>query len=185
MIPSSHPRHLDLSVAQIRGISFPHSHTYVCMLSRFSRVRLFATPWTAARQAPLSTGFSRQEHLSGLPSPPPGGLPDPGMERSSPVSPALQAESLLLGHRGSLHTHIHAFKNRHSPFHTCRCHALSHLKAFAPLSGRLEFACLTLCSSFKTQPRHHFREGTGYFSETSVPLCCPEGTPAVIHHTAF
>ena len=143
------------------------------------------TPWTAAPQALLFMGFSRQEYLSGLPSPPPGGLPDPGMERSSPVSPALQAESLLLGHRGSLHTHIHAFKNRHSPFHTCRCHALSHLKAFAPLSGRLEFACLTLCSSFKTQPRHHFREGTGYFSETSVPLCCPEGTPAVIHHTAF
>ena len=39
------------------------------MLSLFSRVRLYATPWTAAHQAPLSTGFSRQEHWSGLPFP--------------------------------------------------------------------------------------------------------------------
>ena len=46
------------------------------MLSHFSRVRLFATPWTAARQAPLSMGFSRHEYWSGLPWPPPGDLPD-------------------------------------------------------------------------------------------------------------
>ena len=39
------------------------------LLSRFSRVRLCATPWTAAHQAPLSLGFSRQEHWSGLPFP--------------------------------------------------------------------------------------------------------------------
>ena len=39
------------------------------LLSRFSRVRLFATPWTAAYQAPLSMGFSRQEYWSGLPLP--------------------------------------------------------------------------------------------------------------------
>ena len=45
-----------------------------------SRVRLFATPWTAARQAPLSMGFSRQESWSGLPCPPPGDLPNPGIE---------------------------------------------------------------------------------------------------------
>ena len=41
------------------------------LLSRFSRVRLCATPWTAAHQAPLSMGFSRQEHWSGVPFPPP------------------------------------------------------------------------------------------------------------------
>ena len=148
-------RHLDLSVSQIRGINFPHSHTHVCMLSCFSRVRLFATLWTVAHQAPLSMGFSRQEYLSGLPSPSLGGLPDPGMEPSSPASLALQAESLLLGHGGSLHTHIHPFRNSHSPFHTWLCHALSHLKAFASLSGRLEFVCCTLYSSFRTQPRYH------------------------------
>ena len=44
------------------------------------------TPWTVAHQAPLSMGFSRQEDWSGLPFPPPGDLPDPGVE---PVSPTL------------------------------------------------------------------------------------------------
>ena len=43
-----------------------------CMLSRFSRVGLFATPWTVALQAPLSMDFSRQEDWSGVPFPPPG-----------------------------------------------------------------------------------------------------------------
>ena len=50
-----------------------------------------ATPWTVARQAPLSMGFSRQEYWSGLPFPSPGGLPNPGIE---PGSPALPADSL-------------------------------------------------------------------------------------------
>ena len=57
-----------------------------------SRVRLFATPWTVANQAPPSMGFSMQECWSGLPFPSPGGLPDPGIE---PRSPALQADALL------------------------------------------------------------------------------------------
>ena len=48
-------------------------------------------PWTVAHQAPLSMEFSRQEYWSGLPFPPPGDLPDPGIE---PRSPALQADSL-------------------------------------------------------------------------------------------
>ena len=75
-------------------------HT-VCMLSHFSCVRFFANPWTIAHQAPLSMGFSRQEYYSGLPCPPPGDLADPGIEPASPVTPALQADSLLLSHRGS------------------------------------------------------------------------------------
>ena len=49
-------------------------------------------PWTAAYQAPLSMGFSRQEYWSGMPFPSPRNLPDP---RSEPGSPALQADSLL------------------------------------------------------------------------------------------
>ena len=49
-----------------------------CMLSRFSRVRLFATPWTVSHQAPLSTGFFRQEYWNGLPFSPPGNLSNPG-----------------------------------------------------------------------------------------------------------
>ena len=56
---------------------------HACMLSCFSGVRLFATLWTVARQAPLSMGFSRQEHWSGLPCPPPKDLPDPGIRLNS------------------------------------------------------------------------------------------------------
>ena len=59
------------------------------MLSHFSHVLLFATLWTVACQAPLSMGFSRQEYWSGLPCPPPGDLPDPGIELTSPASLAL------------------------------------------------------------------------------------------------
>ena len=57
-----------------------------------------ATPWTAAYQAPLSLGFSRQEYWRGLPFPSPRDLPDPEIE---PRSPALQADSLLTELRGS------------------------------------------------------------------------------------
>ena len=57
-----------------------------CDVKSLSCVRLFATPWTVAYQAPPSIGFSRQEYWSRLPFPSPGALPDPGTE---PVSPAL------------------------------------------------------------------------------------------------
>ena len=50
------------------------------------------TPWTIACQAPQSIEFSRQENWSGLPSPSPGDLPNPGID---PGSPALGADSLL------------------------------------------------------------------------------------------
>ena len=63
------------------------------LLSRFSRVRLCATPQTAAHQAPPSTGFSRQEYWSGVPFPSPGDLPNPGIEHGSPP---LQADALPL-----------------------------------------------------------------------------------------
>ena len=56
-----------------------------------SHIRLFATPWKVAYQAPLSMGFSRQEYWSGLLFPSPGNLPNPGIE---PRSPALQTDAL-------------------------------------------------------------------------------------------
>ena len=55
----------------------------MCMLSCFGLVRLHVTLWTAVRQAPLSMGFSRQDYCSGSPCPPPGDLPDPGIEPAS------------------------------------------------------------------------------------------------------
>ena len=60
-------------------------------MKSLSRVRLFATPWTVAYQAPPSMGFSWQEYWSGLPFPSAGDLPDPGIE---PGSPAFQADTL-------------------------------------------------------------------------------------------
>ena len=48
-----------------------------------------ATPWTVARQAPLSVGFSRQEFWSGLPFPTPGDIPDPGIELESLAPPSI------------------------------------------------------------------------------------------------
>ena len=64
------------------------------MVKSLSRVRLFATPWTIAYQAPLSMGFSRQEYWSGSPFSSPEYLPDPEMEAMSLVSAALQVDSL-------------------------------------------------------------------------------------------
>ena len=63
-----------------------------------SCVRLFATPWTAACQAPLSMSFPRQEYWTGLPFPSPGDLPDPGIK---PTSPALAGGFLPLSHQRS------------------------------------------------------------------------------------
>ena len=74
------------SVSQVRW------KVKVKVKSSFSRIQLFATPWTVAYQAPPSMEFSRQEYWSGLPFLSPGDLPNPGFE---PRSPALQADTLL------------------------------------------------------------------------------------------
>ena len=73
---------------------------YVCLcvcVQSLSRVQLFVTPWTEVSQAPLSMRFSKQEYWSGLPFPPPGDLPDPGIK---PMPPALWADSLPLSQQG-------------------------------------------------------------------------------------
>ena len=76
-------------------------------------VRLCVTPWKAAHQAPLSTGFPRQEHWSGLLLPSPGGLPKPVVEpMASPTFSASQVDSWLLSYLGSPMTYfnvIHQF----------------------------------------------------------------------------
>ena len=59
------------------------------------------TLWTIALQAPLSMEFTWHGYWHGLPCLPPGDHPDPGIELASPVSPALQADSLPLSHWGS------------------------------------------------------------------------------------
>ena len=73
-------------------------------------VRLFATPWTVARQAPLSLAFPRQEYWNGLPFPSPGDLPNPGIEPTSPVSPALAGRFFITVPPQEAHTHTSIYK---------------------------------------------------------------------------
>ena len=80
------------------------------MLTCFSHVQLFATLWTVACQDSLSLGFSRQKYWSGLPCPPPGDLPNPGIELVSSLSPALQKNSFPLAPPGKFTESIAHFK---------------------------------------------------------------------------
>ena len=71
-----------------------------CMLSCFSHVQLFATLWTAAHQAPLSWDLPGKSTGVGLPSLPPGDLPNPGIKPMSPAAIVLQVDSSLLSNQG-------------------------------------------------------------------------------------
>ena len=93
------------------AISFSNAWKRKVKVKSLSRVRLFATPWTAAHQAPPSLGFSKQEHWSGVSFPPPGGLLDPGIEAMSLASPALAGTlSLHLYHLHHLGSSSHWIK---------------------------------------------------------------------------
>ena len=64
-------------------------HLLLLLLSHFSHVQLFVIPWSVANNTPLSMEFSRQEYWSGVPFPPPGDLPYPGIKPMSLASPVL------------------------------------------------------------------------------------------------
>ena len=77
---------------------------FACVLSR---VQLFVTPWTEAHQAFLPMEFSRPQYWSGFPFPPPGDLPDPGIEPESSASPALAGVfSFFFNHLATKKTQI-------------------------------------------------------------------------------
>ena len=84
-------------------------HVCVCLLSRFSRVQLFATLWTVACQDPLSIQFFRQECWSELPSPLPRDLPDPGIEPPSLMSAALAGGFFATSATWELEVHYSAY----------------------------------------------------------------------------
>ena len=88
---SSIPGILQARTLEWVAISFSNAWKWRVKVKTLSRVRLFETPRTAAYPAPLSMGFSRQEHWSRLPFPSPGHFPYPGIE---PVSPALAGRFL-------------------------------------------------------------------------------------------
>ena len=77
---------------------------FVCVCARCHVQLSFVTLSTIAHQAPLPIEFSRQEYWSGLPFPPPGDLPNPGIEPTSPASPALQVYSLPTEPPGKPHS---------------------------------------------------------------------------------
>ena len=82
---------LEVFFTEIRTEEFSFRDiVHVCLVTSVC-VQLFVTPWAIARQTHLSMGFSREEYWSGLPCPPPGDLPSPGIES---MSPALQVDSL-------------------------------------------------------------------------------------------
>ena len=107
---------MSYSVVQQKLTQHCKSTMRAYVLSRFSRVQLFATPWTVAHQAPLSTRSSRQEYWSGLSCPSSGDLPNPGIKPGSPTwlvnsLPSEPAGKPILGLYGSLksgpHSHCH------------------------------------------------------------------------------
>ena len=107
---------------------------HACVLSCFSRVQLFATIWTAARQAPLPVGFSRQEYWSGLACSPPGNLPDPGIEPRSPASPALAAGFFITSTtwEALLHPRFLPIQYQQGPSHVTTRKYPSHFDTHTP-----------------------------------------------------
>ena len=120
-----------------------------------------ATPWTVARQAPLSTGRSRQEYRSGLPFPPPGDVSNPGMK---PRSPAPQADSLLSETPGKL---IKVTEFMHNVSTSLLNPRYSHIRArYDPVVGlRMSALIMSLRSGLRS-PRNspgQNQQGAGYW----------------------
>jgi len=125
--------------------------------SCFSRVQLFATLWTIARQAPLSTGFSRPEYWSGLPCPPPGIFPTQGSNPHLLCLLHWQAGYLLLAPPGKLSScHPRLFEGFH----------LSHLHSFNPVLQASVRS--SLCQPSPTFPPHNHQGGP---SQLQIQSC--------------
>ena len=114
------------------------------MLSCFSHVQLFVTLWTIGFQAPLSTGFSKQECWSGLPCLPPGDLPNPGAKPASLMSPALAGGFFTT--RATWETpfrdyicltkELHMIKSGKAYYCICKCNALTRHFSFLNNKGK-------------------------------------------------
>ena len=77
-----------------------HTHIYICKkLYVVCYIQLFATPWNVACRTSLSMIFFREEYWNGVPFSPPEDLPDPGIKSASPVSPAMQVDSIPISHQ--------------------------------------------------------------------------------------
>ena len=84
------------------------------MLSRSSHVHFFSTLWAVAHQAPLSMGFSSQEYWTRLPYSPPGDLPEPRIEPTPLLSPALAGRLFTTSATWEAHNNVHKFQNNYA-----------------------------------------------------------------------
>ena len=101
------------------------------------------TPWTVACQAPLSMGFSSQEYWSGLSFPSPGHLPNPGIKPTSPVSPALQADSLPPETWGKPIHVQHTQSHQHASWEGCTYGSCAVSSGWLTIFNRsLQYSCL-------------------------------------------
>ena len=92
------------------------------------------TPWTVAHQAPLSMGFSRQEHWGGMPFPPPGDLPDPRAEPASPSSPASASRLFTIESPGKPQDGVLSLHCNYPCVQVCLPHQTEHLFTVAFLA---------------------------------------------------
>ena len=113
----------------------------VLVLSHFSRVWLFVTPWTVTSQAPLSMGFFRQKYWSGESFLSPGDLPNPGVE---PWSPVLQADALPF-QPGNIQNRSSVQFSHSVMSHSLRPHELQHTRP--PCPSPTPGACSSSCPS--------------------------------------
>ena len=140
----------------------------VCMLSRLSHVQLFATPWTVARQVPLSMGFSKQKYWSGLPCPPPGDLPDPKIEPRSHYISCLGRWVPRDPTKDSLHVrlqqHAESGPIAYSPLPQASCHHSSHDEECPAKTGAVSFRQSPSLSELflASQMQQRQDESTGY-----------------------
>ena len=108
--PCAETLHSAPATGELHGIPescLAHSRGLRCVLSCFHWVLLCVTPWTVAHQTPLSMDFSRQDYWSGLPCPPPEGLPNPGIKPVFLMSPAVVGRSFTTSVTWSLGLCLH------------------------------------------------------------------------------
>ena len=110
----------------VKGFLYSTSPKLCCCYSGTQLCLTFVALWTVACQVPQSMGFFRQDYWSELPFPPPGHLPNLETEPESPVSPALQVDSLQLNHR----------ERPHLSSCVCKAPQVSYSSHFSPESPK-------------------------------------------------
>ena len=146
-----------------------HIYIYMGWLVHFSCIRLFETPWTVAHQPLLSTGFSRQEYWSGLPCHSPGDLPNPGIEPTSLMSPALAGRFFTTSATGKcthLHTHTHTHTHTHIYIYKYT-HTCTNIYIYTCVHAQ---SCLIHCNSMDHSPPGSCVQG--FFPGKNTRVCC-------------